>query len=126
MVSRRTVRRRMLSFGLRSRFAPKKPMISPANKKKRLIWAGNHQNWTADDFAKVMWSDETPVHLVQTFQRRLVRCFSSEIRSPGMTRPMVQQGRGHIMVWGAFCGDSVGPLVEIEGNLTGKEYKNLL
>ena len=33
---------------------------------------------------------------------------------------MFQQGRG------AFCGDSVGPLVEIEGILKGEDYKNLL
>ena len=101
-------------------------MISAANKKKRLIWARNHQNWTADDFSKVMWSDKTPVHLVQNSQRRFVRFFSSEIRSPGMKRPMFQQGRGHIMVWGAFCSDSVGPLVEIEGILKCEDYKNLL
>jgi transposase len=43
-ISASTIRRRMISFGLKSCIALKKPMISAVNKKKRLYWARLHRH----------------------------------------------------------------------------------
>jgi len=88
-VSAATIRNRMRSFGLKCRIAAKKCMISAANKQKRLKWAKKYKCFATEDFMKVMWSDETPIHLVQTAQQRRIRCFRKEVLFPGMTRPMV-------------------------------------
>ena len=57
-ISARTVRR-LLEVGLKGCKAWKKPYLSQANKKKRLEFAKNHENWTPDDWGKIVWSDES-------------------------------------------------------------------
>lgn len=125
-ITSQTVRNRLHSEGLRSRVAPKKVMISAINKRKRLQWAQQHRNWTSEDWARVIWSDETPVQLVQTKQRRYVWCLPHERLSSGMIRPMIQAGGGNIMYWGAFKGRQLLNLVEVSSKMNGEEYKNLL
>ena len=56
-ISARTVRRRLLEVGLKGCKAWKKPYLSQANKKKRLEFAKNHENWTPDVWGKIVWSD---------------------------------------------------------------------
>lgn len=58
-ISTRTVRRRLLQAGLKGCKARKKPWLSEVNIKKRLSWAKKHENWTDDDWSKVVWSDES-------------------------------------------------------------------
>ena len=62
-VSARTIRRRLLSAGLRGCVAVKKPFISARNKKKRLQFARNHRNWTVDDWSRALWSDESKFNM---------------------------------------------------------------
>ena len=45
-VSSRTTRRRLVQHGLRSRKARRKPLISPAQKRKRFVWAKIHRQWS--------------------------------------------------------------------------------
>ena len=58
-ISARTVRKRLLEAGLKGCNARKKPYLSQANKKKRLEFAKKHENWTPDDWGKIVWSDES-------------------------------------------------------------------
>ena len=125
-LSTATIRNRMLSFGLKCRFAVKKCLISKVNKRKRYLWAKEHKNWTAENFSKVVWSDETPIHLLQTSQRRMLRCFQNEIFFPGMIRHTGQQGGGHVLFWGAFQENKVGTLVDVVESLNGQKYLDIL
>ena len=58
-ISARRVRRRLLEVGLKGYKVRKKPYLSQANKKKRQEFAKNHENWTPDDWGKIVWSDES-------------------------------------------------------------------
>ena len=58
-ISIRTVWARLEEAGLKECKARKKPYLSEVNKKKRLLWAKEHQDWTDEDWAKVVWSDES-------------------------------------------------------------------
>lgn len=62
-ISAQTVRRRLSNVGLRGCKARHKPLLTEEHKKKRLLWANQHRNWSADDWAKVMWSDECNVEV---------------------------------------------------------------
>lgn len=62
-ISARTVRQRLLSFGLRGCKARKKPWLSDRNQKRRYEWAKKHANWTVDDWKKIVWSDEANVQV---------------------------------------------------------------
>ena len=67
-VSISTVSRRLSEeFGLKSCKSAKKPKLTPIMKKKRLEFARKHLRWTADDWGKVLFSDES------TFQQFVVR-----------------------------------------------------
>ena len=54
-----TVRRALRRGELGAIIRPKKPMLSPANIKKRLEWCHLRKDWTSDDWRRVIWSDET-------------------------------------------------------------------
>lgn len=58
-VSARTVRRRLVQNGLKGCKARKKPLLSEKNKKFRLEWARRYQQFTQEDWANIVWSDES-------------------------------------------------------------------
>ena len=58
--SARTVRQRLLEDGLVSRRAAKKPLLSRKNIRDRLIFCKRYWDWTAEDWGKVIFSDESP------------------------------------------------------------------
>ena len=55
-----TVRRLLLEDGLVSRRAAKKPLLSRKNIRDRLIFCKRYRDWTAEDWGKVIFSDESP------------------------------------------------------------------
>ncbi|KAH9381810.1 hypothetical protein HPB48_016334 [Haemaphysalis longicornis] len=59
VVSATTVKRRLPEAGLKSRAAVQKPIVSEANKQKRLEFAREHQQWTEDHWGKVVFTDES-------------------------------------------------------------------
>ncbi|KAI4905591.1 hypothetical protein NFI96_000349 [Prochilodus magdalenae] len=71
--SARTVRRRLLEQGLVSRRAAKKPLLSRKNIRDRLIFCKRYREWTAEDWGKVIFSDESPFRLFGTSGEQLVR-----------------------------------------------------
>lgn len=49
----------MRNLGFGSYFAANKPALSEDNKKKRLRWVKEHDNWTEKQWRGVVWSDES-------------------------------------------------------------------
>ena len=49
--------------GLVSRRAAKKPLLSRKNIRDKLIFCKRYRDWTAEEWGKVIFSDETPVRL---------------------------------------------------------------
>lgn len=52
-ISLGTVRRRVKDLGFTCRRPAKKPLLTPAMMEKRLKWAKDHKEWTADDWNRV-------------------------------------------------------------------------
>ena len=48
--------------GLKSAVKKKKPFLSSTHRKAHLEFALEYQYWTLDDWARVIWSDETKVN----------------------------------------------------------------
>ncbi|CAJ0953346.1 unnamed protein product [Ranitomeya imitator] len=71
--SARTVRRRLFEQGLVSRRAAKKPLLSRKNIRDRLIFCKRYREWTAEDWGKVIFSDESPFRLFGTSGKQLIR-----------------------------------------------------
>ena len=60
-VSIRTLQRRLQTDGIRKWRAVKRALLTEKHAKNRLRWARKHQHWTAEDWAKVIWSDESAI-----------------------------------------------------------------
>jgi hypothetical protein len=128
-VSIRTVQTRLISAGVRSYVCKKKPLISKVNMSRRLQWAKDHEQWGDNEWRQVLFSDETPLYLIQTTQRRYFRSrqISHDKRiNAATTRPTVQAGGGKIMVWGAFRSDIIVPLRRVNGTLRSQQYTEIL
>uniref|UniRef100_A0A8C2F823 Transposase n=1 Tax=Cyprinus carpio TaxID=7962 RepID=A0A8C2F823_CYPCA len=125
--SARTVRRRLLEDGLVSRRAAKKPLLSKKNIRDRLIFCRKYSEWTAEDWGKVIFSDEAPFRLFGASGKRLVRRRKGERYHQSCVMPTVKHP-DTIHVWGCFSSKGVGSLTILPKNTAmNKEwYQNTL
>ena len=108
-------------FNLKLYKAAKKPRLTAAMKAKRLQFANNHQHWTAEQWGKVLFSDES------TFQQFVVR--KRHVRRPTGKRfderytiPTVKHPPSQ-MVWGAMSRNGVAALSFLPPGTTINEPK---
>jgi transposase len=121
-VSSRTVRRRLVEMGMKSYVQKRKPLKTASQVKKRLAWCAEHQLWSADQWQKVIWSDESHFQLVNRCNRVYIRRMSHEGNQPFNFQSRVQGGGGQVSVWGCFSAAGPGPLVCYEGRLNSARY----
>jgi transposase-like protein len=122
-----TVKRRLRSVGLMGRIAVKKPLLTERHRIARLAWARERQHWTVEEWRNVVFTDESPIHLVATCQRRYVRRRGGTALQRQHIRPTVHSGGGGIQVWGAFSlANGRLPLVRVYGRLNGQAFIELL
>lgn len=125
-ISSRTVRRRLVESGLKTKIAKRKPLLTARHKARRLEFAMHHRHWTVDQWRNVVFSDEVPLHVVQGRQRRYVRWRGHLRRQPDVYRPTTQAGGGSVMVWGAIHSAGVLDLQRVRGTLNSAAYTQLL
>lgn len=125
-VSITTVKRRLLSAGLRGCVAVKKPKLTIRHKKNRLEWAKEHKNWTINQWKKVLWSDESKFQIFGSNRRVFVRRSKGERASEACTVPTIKHGGGNVMVWGCFGNNKPGSLVRITEKLNKERYLKIL
>ena len=124
-VDERTVLRRIHSIGkFKSYWSVKKPFISESNRKKRLQWAKQYQNWTIEQWKNVLWSDESPFCLRFSGRSRVWR-LHNERYDPLVTQPTVKHDK-KVNVWVCFTSSGVGRLYKIPGIMDSKMYKQIL
>jgi len=115
-VSYTTVQRRLHEVGLDGCVSRKKPFISDANIEKRLEFAIKHKSWTADDWKRVLWCDESPFTLSYHGRQYIWRP-KGKAYDPKYIKPTFKHGGGNIQVWGCFSWYGVGDLYKINGTL---------
>ena len=108
-ISTRTIRRRLLDDCKLRAYRPAcVPRLSAKNVKDRLVFARKYKDWTAQQWERVMFSDET---MVKQFY-----AFSSHVRRPvgerynqRYTTPRVKTSPS-IMIWGSISAHGRGAL----------------
>ena len=123
-ISTRSIRRRIVEAGFKGGWANKKPLISHKNRKKRVEFAKAHLHWTPADWAKVIWSDESP-YTVRGSTRHRVWRRPNERYTPNCVVTTLKHVP-KINVWGCFCAHGVGSLHRINGIMDQKVYKQIL
>jgi transposase len=103
--------------GIKRRWAKKKPVISETNRRRRLQFAQEHLHWTAEDWMKVLWSDETWAGS-GIASGRYVWCDDTEVWDDDCVIPRYQKKRKW-MFWGSFYGNTKGPCFFWDRNLHG-------
>ena len=121
-----TIKRRRKEGNLNGRVARKKPLISEVNAQARLKYALSKRHWTADQWLKVMWSDESPFSLFPKCGKVYVRRRPGEEFQRQCLKPTVKHGGGSIMVWGCVSGAGMGKLKRLEEKVDAEVYYRIL
>jgi len=89
-----------------------------------LNWARAHRDWGAEEWSKVLWSDEAGFALFSGKEGG-VRRRTGERLADECLIPTVKHGGGHILVWGCFHSSGVGVLKKVEGTIDSAAYKQI-
>lgn len=115
-VTPRTIRNRLLSFGLKSKWESKKPLLTQAHKEKRLRFA---QDNAERDWKAVLFSDEASCWLGR--RRKRVRVGPGEHPTcPTLKYPQ------KLHMWACISYHGVGKIYTFRENLTGDLYRTIL
>ena len=111
-----TIRRRLREFGLKGCVAVRKPLRTQAYKQKRLEWCWEQKDWTSEQWAKMLFSDESIFELIPG-RRTVVRRRVGERYHLDCIVPTAMNGGGKIQVWGCMAASGVGSLKVVNGRL---------
>lgn len=125
-ISSQTVRRRLQENSLNGRIARRKPNVSKKNIRKRMAFAKEHLRKDVNFWKLIVWSDETKFNVFGNDGKPYVRRPPLQELNPKYTKKTVKHGGSSVMVWGCFTSSGVGPIVQIQGNMTGIMYREIL
>lgn len=128
-VSVRTIQHRLQKdLKMPARRAAKKPLLTKAMKKKRLDFCKKYEDWTSEQWQKVMFSDESTFRLIRGSSKIVRRPSNVSRFDPRYTVKTVKHPDS-VMVWGAFSGNKGrGGLYFLPKNVTmkGSNYIDVL
>ncbi len=101
-ISEHTTPRTLKQMRYSSRRPHRVPLLSAKNRKQRLQFTQDNQNWTIEDCKNVAWSDESRFLLQHSDDRVRIWRKGHESMDPSCLVSTVQAGVGGVMVWGIF------------------------
>jgi DDE superfamily endonuclease len=104
----------------------KKPLLSAVHRKKCLAFALKYQNWTVEDWKRIIWSDETKINRIGSDGKQWVWKQVGQGLIDHEVQGTVKFGGGNIMVWGCMGWEGVGRLAEVEGKMDADQYVSIL
>ena len=125
--SARTIRRRLLvDFQLSSRRPAKKAKLSRKNIRDRLAFSRKYKDWTAEDWKKVMFSDEATFSQFASFKRHVRRPKNQRYNIRYIV-PTVKQAPT-TMVWACFSARGRGGIwfMPKDTTINAQVYLNIL
>ncbi len=102
-----------------------KPLLNNRQRQKRLAWAKDKKDWTAAEWSKVMFSDESQFCISFGNQGPRVWRKRGEAQNPRCLRSSVKFPQS-VMVWGAMSSAGVGPLRFLRSKVNTAVYQEVL
>ncbi len=102
-----------------------KPLLNNRQRQKRLAWAKDKKDWTAAEWSKVMFSDESKFCISFGNQGPRVWRKRGEAQNPRCLRSSVKFPQS-VMVWGAMSSAGVGPLCFLRSKVNTAVYQEVL
>ncbi|KAI4895463.1 hypothetical protein NFI96_023966 [Prochilodus magdalenae] len=124
-VSRSTTYRRLRELGFKSRVPAVKPMLNKKQMEKRLKWAKEHGEWTAEDWQKVVFSDESRFCISFGDQGPRVWRHGGETYNHECVKRSVKFPQS-VMVWGCMSARGVGKLCFLKKTVNAAVYQDVL
>jgi transposase len=121
-----TVKRRLLSAGLRGCVSKRKPPLTGLHKRTRLEWCRIRRNWTVEQWRSVVFVDESSFLMLPNSTRMHIRRRQNEKYSSACTSPSHKWRSPNLMVWGAISGAGIGPLHRCNGHINQFVYESIL
>ncbi|RYG58505.1 hypothetical protein EON64_21250 [archaeon] len=112
--------------GLKAMRSIRKPLLTRTHKRKRLVFALAHRDWTVQQWKQVIFSDETPVLARPSDTHKLRWVKPTHGLNPKLVVPTVQGGGVAKMVWGCISTYGFHDLVLLDGTVDAKGYVTLL
>lgn len=125
-ISSQTVCNVLKAASMKAVVKKKKPLLSIKHRRRRLAFALKHQNWTVEDWTRVIWSDETKINRIGSDGRKYVWKKAGEPLQDKEVQGTVKFGGGSLMVWGCMSWNGVGILAEVEGKMDAEQYVSIL
>ena len=125
-VSRFTIARILLKFGLKNYARPKKPRLLLRHKRERLAFARVMARMPKDAWNDVIFTDESKYNLHGPDGTKRVWRYPGSPILDHHVRKVVKFGGGSVMVWGAITHSGVGKLVFIEEKMNSELYVDIL
>ena len=102
-------------------------MLKKTHRQKWLEFAQWHENWTVEDWKRVLWTDETKINRIGSDGKVYVWKQRGESILDHSTLPTMKHGGGiNLMVWGCMGWIGVGMLIEVEGKTNADQYCQIL
>ena len=124
VVSDQTVRNRLHERNMRARKPAIRPVLAERHRNARTVWCNQHLRWTRQQWAQVLFSDESRFCLQPADGRIRVWRRRGERFADGSVLERNRYGGGSIMVWGGISAHHKTPLYHVVGNLTGVRYRD--
>ncbi|GBM14601.1 Transposable element Tcb2 transposase [Araneus ventricosus] len=124
-VSRVTVSKRLHETGLFARRPAVCVALNSTNRRVRLAWCREHRDWSIDQWATVLFTDESRFSLNTDFRRTFIWREPGPCYLPSNVREIDHYGGGGLMVWAGIMLDGRTPLHVFErGTVTGVRYRD--
>ena len=97
-IARQTVSRILRNFDMVSYIAPRKPRITPAQRRTRVAWCYEHLSWSGNDWSNVVFMDESNYEILNRKNRIFIRRFRHDPTRFQRSQQRVNRGGGIINV----------------------------
>ena len=121
-----TLRRGLKGMGFKAKIKVKKPGLTVRHMRQCFAFATAHQDWTVEDWKKVVFTDETKLNRVEAKGREWVWVREGEKLSDRMVQKTQKYGGGHLMFWGCMSWEGVGNRAKIEPTMDADKYLTVL
>ena len=100
---------------------------APHQKHARYAFARRHEKWTTEQWKNVMFSDESSISRIGSFERQYFYSDKEhKCLQPHQVKETKQSGGGKIMVWGCMTYYGLGDLSWIPGKVNSDQYLTVL